>query len=73
MWGDWGIAGGCTDDWFITQNISYSYTFELPGQDEQGEYGFKLLPRNIKRVRKYFQNGKILCKKKYIFGYGNRT
>ena len=50
VFGTWGLAGGATDDWYITQNIGYSYTFELPEHDEDGEHGFLLPPSNIVKV-----------------------
>ena len=47
----WGLAGGATDDWYITQNIEYSYTFELPERDGDGDHGFLLPAKNIIKVR----------------------
>lgn len=52
VFGAWGIAGGATDDWYITQNIDYSYTFELPEHDEDGAHGFLLPASNIVKVGK---------------------
>ena len=52
-----GAAGGCTDDWYITQNIPYSFTFELPGKDKHGNFFFFQLPAsNIRRVTIGFRN-----------------
>eukprot|EP00088_Acartia_fossae_P024293 TRINITY_DN2525_c0_g1_i3.p1 TRINITY_DN2525_c0_g1~~TRINITY_DN2525_c0_g1_i3.p1 ORF type:complete len:431 (-),score=73.77 TRINITY_DN2525_c0_g1_i3:221-1513(-) len=51
VFGNWGIAGGATDDYYITKGIRYSFTVELPEKDTNGkEYGFLLPPSNIKRV-----------------------
>jgi len=51
VFGTWGLAGGATDDWYITQGIPYSYTFELPEYDEAGRpHGFILPASNIVRV-----------------------
>ena len=33
----WGYAGGATDDWYSSAGISYSYTWELPEADRQGQ------------------------------------
>ena len=33
----WGYAGGATDDWYSSTGISYSYTWELPEADRQGQ------------------------------------
>ena len=51
VFGLWGLAGGATDDWYITQNIDYSYTFELPESDGDGDHGFLLPAKNIVKVR----------------------
>ena len=51
VFGLWGLAGGATDDWYITQNIDYSYTFELPEHDKDGDHGFLLPASNIVKVR----------------------
>ena len=50
VFGLWGLAGGATDDWYITQNIEYSYTFELPERDGEGDHGFLLPAKNIIKV-----------------------
>jgi len=53
VFGLWGLAGGATDDWYITQGVDYSYTFELPGRDADGEHhGFLLPAKNIIKVGK---------------------
>ena len=52
VFGLWGLAGGATDDWYITQDIEYSYTFELPEGDEDGDHGFLLPAKNIIKVGK---------------------
>ena len=47
----WGFAGGATDDWYSSLGITFSYTWELPGQDLDYTFrGFKLPPKNIIRV-----------------------
>lgn len=55
MFGLWGLAGGATDDWYITKDIPYSYTFELPESDEDGDHGFLLPAKNIIKVGKQLQ------------------
>ena len=50
VFGQWGFAGGCTDDWYISLGIPYSFTIELPERDADGFHGFLLPPDNIKRV-----------------------
>lgn len=52
VFGQWGFAGGCTDDWYISLGIPYSFTIELPERDADGFHGFLLPPDNIKRVGK---------------------
>jgi len=54
VFGNWGIAGGATDDYYITKGILYSFTMELPEQGADGtEHGFLLPPSNIKRVGRH--------------------
>ena len=55
VFGLWGLAGGATDDWYITKDIPYSYTFELPEKDEDGDHGFLLPAKNIIKVGKQLQ------------------
>ncbi|XP_023320641.1 carboxypeptidase B [Eurytemora carolleeae] len=50
VFGSWGVAGGATDDYYITKGIPYSFTFELPQTDSAGNHGFLLPPSNIKKV-----------------------
>jgi len=51
VFGDWGVAGGATDDYYITKGIPYSFTMELPEHSHDGsDHGFLLPPSNIKRV-----------------------
>jgi len=57
VFGLWGLAGGATDDWYITQGVPYSYTFELPEKDESGDHGFLLPASNIIRVGKQLMVG----------------
>ena len=57
VFGLWGLAGGATDDWYITQNIDYSYTFELPERDGDGDHGFLLPAKNIIKVRVLYVTG----------------
>ena len=40
----------CHNSRYITQNIDYSYTFELPEHDEDGAHGFLLPASNIVKV-----------------------
>lgn len=54
VFGNWGIAGGATDDYYITKGILYSFTMELPEKSADGkEHGFLLPPSNIKRVGRH--------------------
>ena len=48
-----GLAGGATDDWYITQpGVTFSGTIELPEKDRQGSaHAFSLPPSEIIRVR----------------------
>jgi len=57
VFGLWGLAGGATDDWYITQNIEYSYTFELPERDGEGDHGFLLPAKNIIKVGRQLVQG----------------
>jgi len=57
VFGLWGLAGGATDDWYITQDIPYSYTFELPERDQDGDHGFLLPAGNIVKVGKQLLQG----------------
>jgi len=57
VFGSWGLAGGATDDWYITQDIDYSYTFELPEGDEDGDHGFLLPAKNIVKVGRQLVHG----------------
>lgn len=57
VFGLWGLAGGATDDWYITQNIEYSYTFELPESDSDGDHGFLLPAKNIIKVGRQLVQG----------------
>jgi len=52
VFGAWGLAGGATDDYYITKNVPYSFTFELPQKDKAGgkNHGFLIPPSNIKPV-----------------------
>ncbi len=52
VFGSWGLAGGATDDWYITQSVPYSYTIELPEKDAHGDHGFLLPASNIIKVTK---------------------
>ena len=40
----------CHNPRYITQNIDYSYTFELPEHDKDGAHGFLLPASNIVKV-----------------------
>ena len=40
----------CPNPRYITQNIDYSYTFELPEHDKDGAHGFLLPASNIVKV-----------------------
>jgi len=64
VFGDWGLAGGATDDWYITQNIDYSFTFELPEHDQDGDHGFLLPASNIVKVGKQLQEAFVTMAKK---------
>ena len=57
MFGSWGLAGGATDDYYISLGIPYSFTFELPERDDSGGHGFLLPPSNIVRVGKQLMIG----------------
>jgi len=57
VFGAWGLAGGATDDYYITKGIPFSYTFELPGKDEDGQHGFILPRSNIKKVGNQLYTG----------------
>jgi len=57
VFGLWGLAGGATDDWYITQGIEYSYTFELPERDGDGDHGFLLPAKNIIKVGRQMLQG----------------
>jgi len=63
VWGADELAGGCSDDWYIAQNISYSYTIELPQNtptnrtDWDWKEGFLMPPSNIKKVGKQLFEG----------------
>jgi len=58
VFGSWGLAGGATDDYYITKGIPYSFTFELPGKDKRGnKFEFLLPASNIKRVGNQLHNG----------------
>ena len=56
---DWSLYNNTTDNHsynvrlilrYITQNIDYSYTFELPEHDDDGAHGFLLPASNIVKV-----------------------
>jgi len=57
VFGSWGLAGGATDDYYISRGIPYSFTFELPERDENGHHEFLLPPENIVRVGKQLMVG----------------
>jgi len=58
VFGLWGLAGGATDDWYITQGLPYSYTFELPEFDAAGKpHGFLLPASSIIRVGRQLMTG----------------
>jgi len=58
VFGLWGLAGGATDDWYITQGLPYSYTFELPEFDASGKpHGFLLPASSIVRVGRQLMTG----------------
>jgi len=57
VFGSWGLAGGATDDYYISRGIPYSFTFELPERDENGGHEFLLPPENIVRVGKQLMVG----------------
>ena len=44
------IVTFCLNPRYITQNIDYSYTFELPEHDKDGAHGFLLPASNIVKV-----------------------
>ena len=60
VFGQWVFAGGCTDDWYISLGIPYSFTIELPERDADGFHGF-LLPKGPANTTIFLSTAFGLC------------